>query len=427
MSAWAVLVVGGTPGEAFGHADRPWPDPGQQVSFLQTLGKVYRDLATTIGPERIVVIAGLNSALRWLDRASELGHPPCEPEQLEFCLAHTRVEDPQRRQEQKAKYRERADAVRVACRELLEHGGADYDDDRLRPDVVCSVLAGNPQRPGDRVVPKEGVGSLFVWFTSHGGHHAVAVGETEWQEGDPNYPRTPQGTRPLRIPTYDKPCDMCASPHDEEEQYDHEHSSLRTREWFMLMPHRSTDMGTYGPVTTAGRDMVLPHVTSSADVAKVSPLACLYWQQVVAAIAPGCIAGRKTVMLYQFCTSGGHCKWLSDSRYLAHLQVDSWPVFQMATSREQQYSLGATFTNIFMNNVSEALKARQGESIREVFRRSEKQYWDQHKVEARMNASAQSEHDRFGELVFAEGIKSSVGDTPAAAVFENTCTQAARI
>eukprot|EP01059_Diplonema_ambulator_P022353 TRINITY_DN3763_c0_g2_i1.p1 TRINITY_DN3763_c0_g2~~TRINITY_DN3763_c0_g2_i1.p1 ORF type:complete len:430 (+),score=131.94 TRINITY_DN3763_c0_g2_i1:62-1351(+) len=418
--SWAVLIVGGTPGEAYGIDKRPWPDLGQQVSFLQTLGEVYSTLSRTMGKDRIIVIAGVRGVLNWLDASAELGHPPCEPQHLEFCLKHTRVEDPARLEQQKKLYKERAATIRESCKELIEAGGPDYDYERISPDTIVHVLSGDPIMEGDRVVPKEGVGSMFVWFTTHGGHHSVAVGDTKWVEGDPVHPVSSDGRRPVVIDTKGRVCDVCKAPHEVGQEYDHEHSSLRTREWFMLMPQRARDASTYGPVTHAGRDMDLPSSVPTSSMGKISPLTCLYWQQVVSAIAPGCIQGRRVVLLYQFCTSGGHCKWLEDEKYDSHYDVQRWPVFQMATSREQQYSLGGTFTSIYMN----VLKAKllEGGTLQDAYDEAEKEYWEQHGVEAEMNANAKSPSLRFGELMKVEGSKSNVGKTPLNEIFVNECS-----
>eukprot|EP01060_Flectonema_neradi_P013428 TRINITY_DN2018_c0_g1_i1.p1 TRINITY_DN2018_c0_g1~~TRINITY_DN2018_c0_g1_i1.p1 ORF type:complete len:459 (+),score=29.78 TRINITY_DN2018_c0_g1_i1:88-1377(+) len=417
--SWALLVVGGTPGETYGYDKRPWPDPGQQVSFLQTLGTVYSSLVESMGKDRVIVVAGLQYVLDWLDEAAKIGHPPCEEHQIEQCIAYTRVGDPAKLEEQKQLYKSRAEMVRTSCRELLENGGADYDGERVSPDIVLSILSGrrtSRQSETDRVIPQTGVDSVFVWLTTHGGHHSVAVGVSEWRQGDPEYPKTSTNKVPVRIETNIRPCDLCGNPHIKDEQYDHEHSSLRTREWFMLMPRRSADPSSYGHVTHAGRDMDVNPVTENAG--GMSPLTCIYWQQVVSAIAPGCQSGRKIVMLYQFCTSGGHCKWLSHTPYQKHYLVNKWPVFQMATSREQQFSLGATFTNIYMSCVAEGLLTDQ--TLDEAFKKAEQRYWEQHKVEARMNAQAASPGLRFGELVQASGSESNIGSTALREVFVNS-------
>eukprot|EP00659_Diplonema_papillatum_P022939 gene22939-35162_t len=413
MSAWALLVVGGTPGEVYGHEKRPWTDPGQQVSFLQTLGLVYDNLVQTLGKDRIIVVAGVRMVVEWLERAEALGHPPCEPEHLEFCKKHTRVETPERLAEQKKLYRDRREGVLAACSALLANGGPDYDFERLTPETVLSILSGEPARETDRVLPKSGVSSCFVWLTSHGGHHPVAVGDEVCEEGADEKEKEKgeqaltcfDGKRPLRINVADRVCDVCGSPHDAGKEYDHEHSSLKTREWFMLMPFRSTDAAKYGAVTTAGRDMRCAAVTDVKDLSVVSPLTCLYWQQVVSSIAAPCAAGTKFVMLYQFCTSGGHCKWLTDPAYLRYLSVNEWPVFQMATSKEQQYSLGATFTTTFMSCLSNTI-ARDG-TLGDAYAEAERIYWQQHQVEAGMNARAVTPSLRFGELVVAEGSRLS--------------------
>eukprot|EP01064_Diplonema_japonicum_P028639 TRINITY_DN4433_c3_g1_i1.p1 TRINITY_DN4433_c3_g1~~TRINITY_DN4433_c3_g1_i1.p1 ORF type:complete len:430 (+),score=64.42 TRINITY_DN4433_c3_g1_i1:46-1335(+) len=416
-ASWAVLVVGGTPGESHGIEKRPWPDPGQQVSFLQTLGDVYSTMIRTLGKDKVIVVAGLGAVLEWLEKAAELGHPPCEEQHLEQCLKHTRVEDEKKREEQKKIYKERARTIRLSCSELLAAGGPDYDYERITPDAIVHILSGDPLCEGDRVVPKDGVSSLFVWFTTHGGHHSVAIGDTIWTEGDPAQPMTSDGRRPLGVDTKDRKCDVCREIHEPEKEYDHEHSSLRTREWFMLMPYRSANTSKYGAVTHAGRDMDLPDSIPTSSMGMVSPLTCLYWQQVVSAIAPACMKGCKVVMLYQFCTSGGHCKWLEDEKYETHYDVQKWPIFQMATSREQQYSLGGTFTNIFMDCLGEGL--RRSETLSETYVRAEKAYWEQHRIEADMNKQAKSPALRFGELVNAQGTKSNVGSTPLAEVFVN--------
>eukprot|EP01063_Lacrimia_lanifica_P032874 TRINITY_DN56_c0_g4_i1.p1 TRINITY_DN56_c0_g4~~TRINITY_DN56_c0_g4_i1.p1 ORF type:complete len:479 (+),score=179.22 TRINITY_DN56_c0_g4_i1:168-1439(+) len=423
MASWAVLIVGGTPGETHGIEKRPWADPGQQVSFFETLGAVYQQMEQRLGRDRVIVMAGLGWVLQWLDEAAVLGHPPCLPEHLEHCLEFNKVTDPAKREAKREFYRERAAKVRRACAVLLRNGGADYDNDRLDPETVTNVLAGEAMGERDRVVPKEGVRSNFVWFTTHGGYHAVSVGHEPNEEGE---------SKPTRIDPLDRICDVCHQPHvlteDEAEnkrRYDHEHSSLRTLEWFMLFPQRAKSLAKYGCVTTAGRDMTPPDFMDSTQHTKLSPLTCLYWQQVFSAISDGCIQGRDTVLLYQFCTSGGHCKWLEDERYAAHFNVKQWPIFQMATSKEQQYSLGGTFTMIFLEALAAGVD--RNATLREVWREAEARYWDTHRLEQQMNAASASPSSRFGEITYSEGTLSDIGDRPARNIFCNAASPTSRI
>lgn len=108
-------------------------------------------------------------------------------------------------------------------------------------------------------------------------------------------------------------------------------------------------------------------------------------------------------MLYQFCTSGGHFKFLNDPLFEAHFDVRSMPLFTIATSkydglsldlhscpqpwvcREQQFSLGYTFTGLFLHKLSEAMKSGGETTLLELYKATEEQYWLDHVLEKQMN------------------------------------------
>eukprot|EP01062_Namystynia_karyoxenos_P018532 TRINITY_DN16913_c0_g1_i1.p1 TRINITY_DN16913_c0_g1~~TRINITY_DN16913_c0_g1_i1.p1 ORF type:complete len:490 (+),score=113.03 TRINITY_DN16913_c0_g1_i1:72-1472(+) len=414
--AWAVLIVGGTPGETFGNDKRPWPDPGQQVSFLHTLGDVYARLSQRLGHDRIIVIAGLQFVLGWLDDAAARGYPDSPPEHRERCAKHYKADTPEGAAKRSAEYRERAARVRHSCAQLLDRGGADYDMDRVTPDAVLAVLSGVPLRPGDRVLPRS-ARSVFLWVTTHGGHQAVSTGAQPSDKEDAY-----DGLGPVEMDPQLRPCDVCGRPHelragqDHDEVYDHPHSSLSTREWFLLMPRRSASAAQYDIVTTAGRNMD-PH----SHPGKWSPLCSVYAQQLFRCLAQGQQAapGRVFVALYQFCTSGGHFKWLQTPSYGRSFGVDSWPFFVMSTSGELQFSLGGTFTAAYLDCMSRALDGRREETLDDLWRQAEEQYWREHQLEADMNRQQQSPGQRFGEPTRQIGRESGVGGVPARRVFSN--------
>ena len=84
--------------------------------------------------------------------------------------------------------------------------------------------------------------------TSHGGHHAVSIGEEPDTE-------TEGKTKPILKDPANIICDICSQPHNEldhqtglKREYSHGHSSLRTREWFVQFGHRAPDASLYDTV-----------------------------------------------------------------------------------------------------------------------------------------------------------------------------------
>ncbi|KAJ9463159.1 hypothetical protein DIPPA_30778 [Diplonema papillatum] len=295
-TAWAVLIVGGLPDEVRGHAGRPWADPGGQVGFLETLGAVYDSMLEKVGKDRIIVVAGLSSTLDWLRSAEALGHPPCAPEHAAACRASVRATTPEKADELRAKYGERLRSVGKACRQLLAHGGADYDRGSVTPETVLGVLSGRPARPGGKVLPATGVASCFVWTTSHGGHHPVHGGAAAAAAGvrsslplDAENRVEGSAHKPVQLCQDNEPCPR--SPAAEAAP------SLRTDEFFFSMPFPSASRAAYGPVTSRHLSGD-PSAGPPPGAAGFDPLACVYWQQVVAAVAPSCAGGRRLVFLH---------------------------------------------------------------------------------------------------------------------------------
>lgn len=293
MSNWAVLVCGGTPGDFYGHADkRPWPDMGQQVSFFEALGKVYDSLESELGADHIIVIAGLKQVRAWLEVCASRGYPPpSNPADEERCKAFYKVTT-ENVEERKQMWAARLQTVLTSCSRIIQRGGADYDGTLVNPATVCDILRGHPVPGGSgRQIPEHGVNNVFLWLTSHGGHHAVSIGEQE-------DPESKTKVKPVPINPGDRPCDVCHEPHNNmNKTYSHGHSSLATREWFIQFGHRAPDLSMYGPITTAGWNM-----DPKSSPMQISPLTRLYWQQMFAALQDAWSQdpGRQVILLLQF-------------------------------------------------------------------------------------------------------------------------------
>lgn len=380
-----------------------------------TLGEVYDKLLPEYTAERIVVIAGLESLMQWLAQTAKRGYPECEPEHATACKRASGVSEGDTNLDEKKKFwRSQLNQVERACATLIANGGADYDHELVNPSTVIGVLTGaSPRRPmftlpGDnpplpKVVPVQGVRSMFVWITTHGGHHEVSLGKDT------------ETNKPIPVAPLDgSVCGVCEQVHNTSHEYDHPHSSLRTREWFMLFPHRTQDSELHQCVAHAGRNM-----NRETPPGEPSPMSCLYWQhlfQVYNAILAQ-DPGRPMVTLHQFCTSGGHLKFMQHKSYQDHHTVHRWPLFLMATSKEQQFSLGATFTLLFLEALQRALLKGGETRLGEVYEVAREEYWQQHQVEKELNEAASSSSMRFGELENAHG--SAVAQLPVRELFTN--------
>jgi len=328
------------------------------------------------------------------------------------------------------------------------------------PNLKSNPRPGSTKRP---VVPRKGVKTVFLWTNTHGGHHAVSVGieqDTKAVEGE-------RKMKPKPIDPGKIVCDICRKPHLKK-SVSHDHSSLKTREWFMLMPHRTPNKSLYQHVSTAGHVMDF-----DADPHLPSPLQRFYWQHVFQVVhdIQVCDPGRIFICLYQFCTAGGHLKWMQNPAMQMFHRIHKWPVFMMATAKEQQYSLGFSFTQIFLNLVSEQLSARAATSkdgvemtspgtpardlatnsdsvkstpdmdgegkgtkkkkemgeatLEEVYDAAVARYWSTHEVELGHNARASSPSMRYGEIQSVAGKDSHVTALRVRDIFvtdvEKTC------
>ena len=79
-------------------------------------------------------------------------------------------------------------------------------------------------------------------------------------------------------------------------------------------------------------------------------------------------------------------------------QVDQLPIFCIATSREQQYSLGYTFTGLFLEQLHSALLEGGDSTLLQVYERSEEQYWQ---VQKHPTAAEQTSYLRFYHLLLS--------------------------
>jgi len=442
--AYAVLVVGGTSSEVFPTPKRPWRDLGQQASFLVNMGRVYQALAKCMSEDHIICIALLQETLSWLEECVKVGHPPCPEDKTEECRKYYRIGTKERLEWKRQQYKDMLSNVKEACKPILERNGgcAHYDGKQVTPETIINVMTGvapegasspttleeSGSKQAPPVVPQKGVKSVFLWTNTHGGHHAVSVGvEERKKEGEGQGEMKPKAIDPGELI-----CDVCGKAHLPDTQLkremSHDHSSLKTREWFMLMPYRTPNTALYDCISTAGHvmDYKAPNHLSS-------PLQRFYWQHIFSVMhkSQKMEPGRAIICLYQFCTAGGHLKWMENSAMETFHRTQCWPVFMMATAREQQYSLGFSFTNIFLdrlvnelkeddNNDSSSSSSRKtSTTLKQLYTMSVEKYWKTHKVEATHNKRAASPSFKYGEIEFVCGKESGVLDISVERLFLN--------
>ncbi len=173
------------------------------------MNHAFQTLTKLIGRDRIIVIGTFKTHLKFLQDAALSGFPPF---QNKFDTETSRVN-----------WAEKAIAFEHEFRDIIDH--CDYDGEHVNPSTIIDVISGRqvhfPTPVAGRVIPySEGVRSVFFYIHTHGWSYAI-----------------PQ----LRPTT----CDLCVAmgnsclmlPDQHPKNVGHDHSSLRTREWYLGMPH----------------------------------------------------------------------------------------------------------------------------------------------------------------------------------------------
>jgi hypothetical protein len=179
------------------------------VSHLYAVNTAYKALSKLMGRDRIIVIGTFKTHLEFLEGAAESGFPPF----LDKLDKTTSM----------VKWTEKLIEFKDNFQDILQH--CDYDGEHVNPSTIIDVISGRqvhfPTPVAGRVIPyAEGVRSVFFYIHTHGGSYAI-----------------PQ----LRPST----CDLCVAmgnsnvmlPGQHPKNVGHNHSSLRTREWYAKMPH----------------------------------------------------------------------------------------------------------------------------------------------------------------------------------------------
>merc|ERR1711974_126799 len=117
------------------------------------------------------------------------------------------------------------------------------------------------------------------------------------------------------------------------------------------------------------------------------PLFVVYWQQVFEVLHAMLQRDpdRRIVAFYQFCLAGGHLSFLERPAIREHWGVDRWPIYMIASAAANQNSLGATLTNIFLEQLRKALVSGGDERLGHFFLELERIYWQRHANVAIMN------------------------------------------
>lgn len=392
---WAILVCGGTRGAYYGTPERPWRDLGGEIALLITLGHVYAQMACELGPEHVIVIAGMESAREWLRGMAAHGYSkPHDAQHVESSkMFYSKAFNGDLEQSRRT-WQSRLDELEKACRVLIENGGADYDGSAVNPTTILHVLSGDAKSgigSGGRVLPSEGVASLFFWVTTHGSAHPISIGSRE----------TAGKEEP--VPIHDR--EVCE-----------ESDSLDANEWFWVMPHQATDLNPYAYVRLAGYTL-----DTKADPAAAHahlPLYVVYWQQVFAVLhrTMQLNPDRRVVAFYQFCLSGGHISFLQRPAIRQHWGVDRWPMYMIASSSANQNSLGATLTVIFIELLQSRMRSRM--TLGQFFKELDTLYWQRHRRVAEMNQHL-PKHMRLGEMQQYHTPDSGIESTLVSDVFAN--------
>jgi hypothetical protein len=193
----------------YGTLGRPWKNLHADHSHLSAVNNAFQTLSKLIGRDRIIVIGSFNTHRKFLEDAAQSGFPP--------------FQDKFDTETSKVKWAEKLADFKLEFCDILQH--CDYDGEHVNPSTILDVISGRqvhfPTPVAGRVVPySQGVRSVFFYIHTHGWSYAV----------------------PQQRATK---CDLCVAMGNSElmlaEQHPknvgHDHSSLRTREWYLGMPH----------------------------------------------------------------------------------------------------------------------------------------------------------------------------------------------
>jgi hypothetical protein len=193
----------------YGTIGKPWKNVHGDKSHLDVVNTAYKALSKLIGRDRIIVIGTFKTHLDFLEGAAQSGFPPfTDKMDNETSMAH---------------WAEKLIEFKDEFQDILQH--CDYDGEHVNPSTIIDVISGRqvhfPTPVAGRVIPySEGVRSLFFYIHTHGWSYAI----------------------PQHCPTA---CDLCVAmgnsnlmlPEEHPKNVGHDHSSLRTREWYLSMPH----------------------------------------------------------------------------------------------------------------------------------------------------------------------------------------------
>jgi len=99
---------------------------------------------------------------------------------------------------------------------------------------------------------------------------------------------------------------------------------------------------------------------------------------------------RRLIVLNHFCLSGGMAKFLKSPAYKRHIKTLTWPIWCVVTCDEYESSLG-DFWHIWIGEVEAAcLHPLRNDTIRTIYKRAEKRYWEANAGVLQHNTSVKS-------------------------------------
>eukprot|EP00656_Telonema_subtile_P056332 TRINITY_DN8972_c0_g1_i3.p2 TRINITY_DN8972_c0_g1~~TRINITY_DN8972_c0_g1_i3.p2 ORF type:complete len:211 (-),score=57.34 TRINITY_DN8972_c0_g1_i3:167-799(-) len=190
----------------------------------------------------------------------------------------------------------------------------------------------------------------------------------------------------------------------------HYHSSLKSREWVVAMPHHADDKSIFGALSWR-------HSEHS------EPYGFLAWQHIFEGMGKIREASPDTqiLVLTEACYSGGAIKFMDDESLNYWRELELWPIFLIATAGEAQQSISGLM-QLFVAQCKLALEDRAVDgSLLNVFEQAVDAYWERQNFVFRENAKIvrQSSQNikRMSEINHSFALKSRIHEAHVSTFF----------